>query len=40
VYLVWIGAVGLWLVLMYRTYQGDTWRVPLAGDLAAKIAAR
>jgi uncharacterized membrane protein len=40
VYLVWIGAVGLWLVLMYRTYHGDTWRVPLAGDLAAKIAAR
>jgi uncharacterized membrane protein len=40
VYLVWIGAVGLWLVLMYRTYQGDTWRVPLAGNLAAKVAAR
>jgi uncharacterized membrane protein len=40
VYLVWIGAVGLWLVLMYRTYHGETWRVPLAGDLAAKIAAR
>jgi uncharacterized membrane protein len=39
-YLVWIGAVGLWLVLMYRTYHGETWRVPLAGDLAAKIAAR
>jgi uncharacterized membrane protein len=40
VYLVWIGAVGLWLVLMYRTYQGDTWRVPLASNLAAKLAAR
>ena len=40
VYLVWIGAVGLWLVLMYRTYHGETWRVPLAGDLAAKLAAR
>ena len=39
VYLVWIGAVGLWLVLMYRTYHGETWRVPLAGDLAARIAA-
>lgn len=40
VYLVWIGAVGLWLVLMYRTYQGDTWRVPLASNLAARLAAR
>lgn len=40
VYLVWLAAVVLWLVLMYRTYQGETWRVPLAGDLAAKIAAR
>lgn len=40
VYLVWIGAVAIWLVLMYRTYSGQTWRVPLAGNLAAKIAAR
>jgi uncharacterized membrane protein len=39
-YLVWLGAVGIWLVLMYRTYHGATWRVPLAGGLAAKIAAR
>jgi uncharacterized membrane protein len=40
VYLVWIAAVGLWLFLMYRTYQGQTWRVPGASTLAAKIAAR
>ena len=40
VYLVWLGAVGLWLVLMYRTYRGHTWRVPLASNLAAKLAAR
>ena len=40
VYLVWIGAVGLWLLLMYRAFNGETWRVPLAGGLAAKIAAR
>jgi uncharacterized membrane protein len=40
VYLVWLLAVVIWLVLMYRTYQGETWRVPLAGDLAAKLAAR
>jgi uncharacterized membrane protein len=40
VYLVWLAAVILWLVLMYRTYQGETWRVPLVGDLAARLAAR
>jgi uncharacterized membrane protein len=40
VYLVWLGAVVIWLVLMYRTYNGETWRVPLAGDLAARLAAR
>ena len=40
VYVVWIAAVGIWLVLMYRTYNGETWRVPLASGLAARIAAR
>jgi uncharacterized membrane protein len=40
VYGVWVAAVAIWLVLMYRTYQGQTWRVPLASGLAAKIAAR
>ena len=40
VYLVWIGAVGLWLVLMLRTFNGETWRVPLVADLADRIAAR
>lgn len=40
VYLVWIGAVGVWLVLMVRTFKGDTWRVPFVADLADRIAAR
>jgi uncharacterized membrane protein len=40
VYLVWLAAVLLWLALMYRTYVGETWRVPLVGNLAARIAAR
>jgi uncharacterized membrane protein len=40
VYFVWIAAVGIWLLLMYRTFKGETWQVPFAGDLAAKIAAR
>ena len=39
VYLVWIGAVGIWLVLMLRTFKGETWRVPLVADLADRIVA-
>jgi len=35
---VWLGAVALWLVLLLRTWRGDTWRVPLIADLADKIA--
>jgi uncharacterized membrane protein len=38
VYLVWIAAIGIWLVLMVRTYKGETWRVPFASDLAQRIA--
>ncbi len=40
VYLVWIGAVALWLLLLLRTYRGDTWRVPWVADLADRLAAR
>lgn len=35
---LWFGAVLLWLLLLVRTWRGETWRVPLAGDLAARIA--
>jgi uncharacterized membrane protein len=40
VYLVWIAAVGIWLLLMFRTFKGETWRVPFASDLAQRIADR
>jgi uncharacterized membrane protein len=40
VYLVWIGAVGIWLVLMLRTFNGHTWRVPVAADFADRLAAK
>jgi uncharacterized membrane protein len=39
-YLVWFGAVLLWLVVLLKTFRGETWRVPFAGDLAARIASR
>jgi uncharacterized membrane protein len=27
----------LWLVLMWRAYSGDTWELPIAGDLARRL---
>ena len=36
--LIWLGAIGLWIVLLLKAWRGETWRVPLAGDLADKIA--
>ena len=35
---VWIVAVVIWLLLMFRTFKGETWRVPVVGDLAGKLA--
>ncbi len=35
---LWFGAVLLWLFLLLKTWRGETWRVPIAGDLAVKIA--
>lgn len=37
---LWLGAVLLWLFLLVKTWRGETWRVPIAGDLAAKIAGQ
>jgi uncharacterized membrane protein len=37
---LWLAAAVLWLYLLLTTWQGETWRVPLAGDLAGKIASR
>lgn len=36
-YLVWIVAVGVWLVLMLRAFRGETWRVPGAAELADRL---
>ena len=37
---LWLAAVLLWLVLMLKTWRGETLRVPGASDLARKIAGR
>jgi uncharacterized membrane protein len=39
-YLVWLAAVVLWLIVMLRAFKGESWRVPFAADLAARLAAR
>jgi len=33
-----IGLIGLilWIVLMIKAYQGERWKVPVAGDFAEK----
>jgi uncharacterized membrane protein len=37
---LWFGAVLVWLFLLVKTWRGETCRVPVAGDLALKIASR
>ena len=38
--LLWLATVILWLFLLVKAWRGETWRVPVAGDLAVKIASR
>jgi uncharacterized membrane protein len=35
---VWMGAVVVWLMLLVKTWRGEMWRLPLAGDLADRMA--
>lgn len=35
---VWLATVVLWLVLLLRTWRGETWRVPFVAELADKLA--
>jgi uncharacterized membrane protein len=34
---VWIASIAIWLVLMLRTFKGETWRVPFVGDRASRL---
>ena len=36
--LLYIVAFILWILLMYKAYQGQMWKVPVVGDIAAKQA--
>ena len=33
-----IGTFVLWVVLMWRAYQGEQWELPVAGDLARRLS--
>lgn len=32
--LIWIAVLVLWLLLMYKAYQGEKYKLPIVGDLA------
>jgi uncharacterized membrane protein len=36
--IVWLLTVILWILLMVKAYQGQMWKVPIAGNIAAKQA--
>jgi uncharacterized membrane protein len=33
-FFVWIGSLVLWLVLMFKAYQGERFKLPVVGDIA------
>ena len=33
---VFYGSAALWLILMFKAYQGERFKLPLAGDIAEK----
>lgn len=39
-WIIQVLALILWIVLMVRAYQGQKWKVPVAGDLAENWANR
>lgn len=36
--LIWLSAIVLWVILLARTWRGDTWRVPFVAGLAQRMA--
>jgi len=34
--LIWLAALILWIVLMIKAYQGSSFKLPIAGDIAEK----
>ncbi len=36
--IVWLGVVVLWVVCLVKSYQGERWKLPILGDMAAQRA--
>jgi uncharacterized membrane protein len=36
--IMWILAIVLWIILMVKAYQGERFKLPIAGDLAEKYS--
>jgi uncharacterized membrane protein len=36
---IWAGWVVLWMICLFKAYTGERWKMPLAGDLAERLAA-
>jgi uncharacterized membrane protein len=39
-WLLSLGSVALWLFVMLKVLRGESWRVPYAGNLAARLAGQ
>jgi uncharacterized membrane protein len=37
-WIIWVLAIVLWILLMVKAYQGEKYKLPWAGNLAAKYA--
>lgn len=35
---LWLGILVLWVVCLIKAYQGERWRIPVLGDIAAQKA--
>ncbi|UCC61322.1 MAG: DUF4870 domain-containing protein [Dehalococcoidia bacterium] len=37
---LWIASVVIWIILLVKAYQGERFKMPIAGDLAEKYSAK
>jgi uncharacterized membrane protein len=37
-WIIWVASIILWIVLMYKAYQGEKFKLPVIGDIAEKQA--
>ncbi len=37
-FVIWLGGMVIWVLLMVKAYQGQRWKLPIVGDIAEKQA--